>query len=108
MQPFNLHRYFLLDVHEYFIYKSEKIDPARHLLQLPPEPTLVVENVPKRTAVSEIPPVEMELLDTFVKECIQAYTMPNSFIHNSSSGILLRNAPISSSRSFNCQKIKIS
>ena len=66
-------------------YKSEKIDAARHLLQLPPEPTLVVENVPKRTAVSEIPPVEMELLDTFVKECIQAYTMPNSFIHNSSS-----------------------
>ena len=68
-----------------YVYKSEKIDAARHLLQLPPEPTLVVENVPKRTAVSEIPPVEMELLDTFVKECIQAYTMPNSFIHNSSS-----------------------
>ena len=87
------------------MYKSEKIDPARHLLQLPPEPTLVVENVPKRTAVSEIPPVEMELLDTFVKECIQAYTMPNSFIHNSSSGILLKNVQILSSQKF--QKLAI-
>ena len=88
-----------------YFYKSEKIDPARHLLQLPPEPTLVVENVPKRTAVSEIPPVEMELLDTFVKECIQAYTMPNSFIHNSSSGILLKNVQILSSQKF--QKLAI-
>ena len=47
----------------------------------------------------------MELLDTFVKECIQAYTMPNSFIHNSSSGILLKNVQILSSQKF--QKLAI-
>ena len=47
-----------------------KIDISKHLLQLPEEPTLVVENAPRRTAVSEIPPVEDDLLDPFVRESL--------------------------------------
>ena len=38
-----------------------KIDPQRHVLHLPGEPALLITAGERRTAVSEIPPLETEI-----------------------------------------------
>ena len=57
-----------------------KIDISKHLLQMPEEPTLVVENAPRRTAVSEIPPIEDDLLDPFVRESLAGNGIYSGFV----------------------------
>ena len=48
-----------------------KIDPQRHLLHLPGEPALLITKGERRTAVSEIPPLETQIQNSFVQESIK-------------------------------------
>ena len=52
------------------------------MLHSPGEPALLITAGERRTAVSEIPPLETEIQNPFVRESIKAYTSPDCYIDN--------------------------
>ena len=60
--------------------KKLRIDPLRHLLQLPEEPFCVIQDAERRTAVSEIPHYEENNLDSTILKAIKTYSSPNSTV----------------------------